>query len=249
MKAILTYHSVDCSESPISVSEDAFKRHVRWLASGAVTVTTVEELLRMPEGADAVAITFDDGFSNFGDIAAPLLASHGLPSTLFVVTDHVGGTNAWGGVRDPGVPTLPLLDWQELARLSDHGVTLGAHTRSHRHLSALARDELVEEIAGSARLLEQRTGQDPAGFAYPYGTVSDEAAALVREEYRWGCTTELRSLEDADDRSRLPRLDMYYFRDRGRLETWGTARFRYYLKLRSHARRVRQRFAPTTQAP
>lgn len=249
MRAILTYHSVDCSESPISVSEDSLKRHVRWLASGAVTVTTVDELLRMPESADAVAITFDDGFSNFGDIAAPLLASHGLPSTLFVVTDHVGGTNAWGGVRDPGVPTLPLLDWPELAHLTELGVTLGAHTRSHRHLSALGGDELAEEIEGSARLLEQHTGEKPVGFAYPYGAVSDDAAALVGSGYRWGCTTELRPVEVADDPARLPRLDMFYFRERGRLETWGTARFRYYLRLRSHARRIRQRWATTFPAP
>ena len=246
MRAILTYHSIDCSESPISVSEDSFKRHVRWLASGAVTVTTVDELLRLPESAEAVAITFDDGFSNFGDIAAPLLASAGLPSTLFVVTDQVGGTNAWGGVRDPGVPTLPLMDWQELGRLPALGVTLAAHTRSHRRLHALAGDELAEEIVGSARVLEQRTGTAPTGFAYPYGAVSREAAEIVAEEFQWGCTTELRPLHAEADRSRLPRLDMYYFRERGRLETWGTARFRYYLTLRSQARRLRQRWAPVT---
>lgn len=249
MRAILTYHSIDSSESPISISVDSFKRHVRWLASGKVTVTTVDELLRLPESAEAVAITFDDGFSNFGDIAAPLLASVGLPSTLFVVTDHVGGTNAWGGVRDPGVPTLPLMDWQELDRLPAQGVALAAHTRSHRRLHALAGEELAEEIAGSARVLEQRTGTAPTGFAYPYGAVSDEAAAFVREEFRWGCTTELRPLHPDADPSRLPRIDMFYFRERGRLETWGTARFRYYLTLRAHARRLRQRWAPVTHAP
>ena len=40
MRAILTYHSIDESGSPISVDPDAFRRHVRWLASGRVRVTT-----------------------------------------------------------------------------------------------------------------------------------------------------------------------------------------------------------------
>ena len=134
-------------------------------------------------------------------------------------------------------------------KLTELGVTLGAHTRSHRHLSALGGDELAEEIEGSARLLEQHTGEKPVGFAYPYGAVSDDAAALVGSGYRWGCTTELRPVEASDDPARLPRLDMFYFRERGRLETWGTARFRYYLRLRSHARRIRQRWATTFPAP
>ena len=97
MRAILTYHSIDASASPISVSKEVFASHVEWLATGRVRVTTVDELLRLPDSADAVALTFDDGFENFGEIAAPALARHALPSTLFIVSDYVGRTNAWGG--------------------------------------------------------------------------------------------------------------------------------------------------------
>lgn len=243
MKAILTYHSIDDSASPISVSKDAFARHVEWFASGRVRVTTVEELLRLPESADAVALTFDDGFLNFGVHAAPLLASHGLPATLFVVSDQVGGTNAWSGFADPGVPTLPLLGWDDLGRLAEHGVTLGAHTRTHQRLDALSGDELTEEICGAAHVIAKRTGHAPAGFAYPYGSVTDEAASMVETTYAWGCTTDLHVLRDIEERARLPRLDMFYFRERGRLESWGSTRFTYYLKLRAHARRIRQRWA------
>ena len=243
MKAILTYHSIDASGSVISVSEESFARHVEWLASGRVRVTTVEELLLLPDSADAVALTFDDGLRNFGDIAAPLLARHALPSTLFVVSDHVGRTNAWGGFGDPGVPILPLLDWDDLGRLAEQGVTLGAHTRTHPRLPTLAADDLADEICGAAQSIERHTGTAPLGFAYPYGNVSDDAASLVGTFYRWGCTTDLRTLREVEERSRLPRLDMYYFRERGRLESWGTTRFNYYLKLRSQARRIRQRWA------
>ena len=71
--------------------------------------------MRMPPDADAVALTFDDGFVSFGDVAAPLLLDHGLPSTLFVVTDAVGKSNVWPDDRIRGVPELPLLDWERSA--------------------------------------------------------------------------------------------------------------------------------------
>lgn len=251
MRAILTYHSIDASASAISISKEAFERHVAWLASGRVRVVSVDELMQLPDSTDAVAITFDDGFQSFGEIAAPLLARHGLPSTLFIVSDHAGGggTNAWGRAPDAGIPTLPLLGWRELERLAGRGVTLGAHTRTHRRLTALTAAELADEICGGARIIEQHTGHAPVGFAYPYGSVSNEAAAVVRGAFAWGCTTELRALRKAEDRARLPRLDMFYFRERGRLESWGTTRFDYYLKLRSHARRIRQRWAAASDSP
>jgi peptidoglycan/xylan/chitin deacetylase (PgdA/CDA1 family) len=110
MRAILTYHSIDESGSAISISESVFRGHVSWLARGGVRVVSLDALMRLPADANAVALTFDDGFVNFGDIAAPLLADHGLPSTLFVVSDAVGKTNRWPGRADRGIPELPLLN-------------------------------------------------------------------------------------------------------------------------------------------
>jgi len=249
VKAILTYHSIDESGSPISVPRDAFERHARWLASGRVRVTSVGALRTLPPNEDAVAITFDDGFRNVGEIAAPLLLDHGLSATVFVVSDHAGGTNAWGRRPDAGVPILPLLDWSAIERLMAQGVEIGGHTRTHARLATVSADALADEIAGGARAIEQRTGRAPDGFAYPYGVVTDAAVAIVRRTFRWGCTTELQPLGEADDAALLPRLDMYYFRDPGRLESWGSTRFRYYLKIRSRARWIRQRWASRLRTP
>src|SRR5512138_3223815 len=128
MRAILTYHSIDESASPISISERVFRRQVQWLAGGGVQVVSLDTLLRLPVDADAVALTFDDGFVNVGDLAAPMLVEHDLPATVFVVSDAVGGTNRWAAGPDPGVPELPLLGWDALARLSARGIDLGSHT-------------------------------------------------------------------------------------------------------------------------
>ena len=94
MRAILTYHSIDPSGSPISIDQPTFARHVAWLASGAARVVDVGELLTLSDQDDAVAITFDDGFANLRDQAWPLLREHDWPATVFVVSDLAGTTNA-----------------------------------------------------------------------------------------------------------------------------------------------------------
>lgn len=246
MRAILTYHSIDESGSVISISEHVFRDQVAWLSQSDVRVVSLETLMRMPSDANAVALTFDDGFVSFGDIAAPLLAEHRLPSTLFVVSDAVGRTNRWPGRSDRGIPELPLLSWESLGRLRDLGVEIGAHTRSHPDLSRLTGSLLRDEIVGGAERIRAELGHAPAAFAYPFGAVSDEAVNLVATRFDWGCTTEMRPVSTHEARALLPRLDMYYLRDPGQLERWGTARFQYHLRWRASARLVRRRLRALT---
>ncbi len=238
------YHSIDPTGSAISVDREEFRAHVEWLASGTVRVVPLEELSKVSTKEDAVALTFDDGFLNFEAEAAPLLIQHKLPVTLFVVSDAAGGTNDWGGVAVPGIPTMPLLDWSALRKLKGQGITLGGHTRTHPRLSGLPESVLTAEIAGSADRIEQETGQRPRSFAYPYGVYDERAAAIAAKVYREACTTELKVLGEAVSSHLLPRLDMYYFRKRGRLEAWGSPSFHWRLRVRAGARDLKQALRP-----
>lgn len=238
MRAILTYHSIDSSGSPISVDRDAFARHVEFLRSGRVQVVGVEALLDLPDEADAVAITFDDGFTNFASAAWPLLRDARLPATLFVPSQRVGGDNRWDGRDEPGIPSAPLLGWDELRALVGEGLVIGSHSRSHAHLDRLADTELEREVAESARELEAALGARPRTFCYPYGDLDERVVASVRRCYACACTTRFDVVTSRDERHRLPRLDAYYYRAAGRLEAFGTPFFRSHLWLRQQARRV-----------
>lgn len=241
MRAILTYHSIDDSGSPISVSETAFGAHCRFLASGRVRVVPLEQLQNVDEAEDAVAVTFDDGFVNFAEKALPELEDAGLSSTLFIVSDKVGAHNDWGGKRSRHIPHLPLMTWDQVANLPGRGVSLGAHTRRHPALTQLAeREALLDEVEGSLREIRSHTGVEPKAFAYPYGDVDERVASVVRNHFAVGCTTELRVLGHSEDSVRLPRLDMFYFREPGQLEGWGTTAFRSRIWLRSQGRRLKQ---------
>ncbi len=248
MRAILTWHSVDPSGSPISISPHDFRRQVDWLASGQVPVVSVGELLALPEGAPAVALTFDDGFVSFATEAAPLLLERHLPVTLFVVTSHVGRDNRWGGRGDRGVPVLPLLDWDELGRLREIGITVGAHTQTHPRLTRLDMPRLEQELWVAADEIERRMGQPPEGLAYPYGVVDHRVAEVAAARYRWACTTELRPFSGAELPYRLPRLDAWYFRDTSRLVEWGSAEFRARLWCRRQGRRLKSLTASVTSS-
>lgn len=238
MRAILTYHSLDPSGSPISVHPDAFRRHVEWLGSGAVRVCGIRELLGSPE--PGVAVTFDDAFVSFRDLAWPLLRERNLPVTVFVPTDHAGKTNRWPDESYAGIPELPLLDWDSLQAIAAEGVTLGAHTKSHRNLRTLSDEDLRDELEGGAERIEE-IARRPDVLAYPYGFADERVAAAAREVYAFACTDELRAIAPDDDRHLLPRLDAYYFQRRKLLESWGTWRFRAYVGARALARRFRRR--------
>jgi peptidoglycan/xylan/chitin deacetylase (PgdA/CDA1 family) len=243
MRAILTYHSIDDSGSPISVSPGVFQAQVQWLAEGPVRVLSLEDLISASPEDDAVALTFDDGFVNFGTVAAPLLEENGLPATLFVVANYVGKDNQWNGKKGPGIPVLPLLDWAALGRCAESGVDIGGHTLNHPNLCQLSVERIRQELADAATTIAREIGTSPHAVAYPYGAHTPEISSMAEESYRLGVTTELRSIDIEDDPLCLPRLDMYYYRSRGQLESWGSRRFDQRLWIRRQARKIRQTLA------
>ncbi len=231
MRAILTYHSIDSSNSVISTSEEIFRRQIKWLATGRVRVVDIPELLNLEDDVDAVALAFDDG---------PHLIEAGLTATVFVVTDCIGGTNSWEFKSGSDVPLLPLLDWSNLALLHESGFRIGSHSRTHARLTTLSRSEIDDELSGSVERVKTELGFEPALFAYPFGATTSDVAEQVSRHFTHACTTEFRTLSDAENLHLLPRLDMYYFRDASRLESFGTSAFSRYVKRRARARKLRR---------
>lgn len=241
MRAILTYHSIDPSGSPISIDAAAFALHVDFLASSRTRVVPLAQIQELRDEDDAVAITFDDGLQNFQSEAWPRLAERGLPATLFVVTGRAGKDNAWQGRRDARVPHVELLDWDALGKLAAEGLELGAHSRTHPHLEKISDAQQADEIEGAAEDLFRYAGTRPHSFCYPYGTLDERAVARVARIYRRACTTELAVLDGRESAHRLPRLDAFYLRGAGRLEGFGQLSFRVRIQVLRAARNLRAR--------
>jgi len=228
-RAILTYHSLDDSGSVISVNPPLFARQMGALAASGVPVARLAELRSTP--APAVALTFDDGFQNFAEAAAPVLARYRFPATVFLVSGYCGAANDWPS-QWPGVPRLPLMGWTTIQELSRAGVEFGAHTATHPDLGRLDEGAIREEILSSKRRVEDATGQEALAFAYPYGAMPEPARRLVAEHFRAGCSTRLGFVTAASRPEALARLDVYYLSRLSLFRHLFASPARWYLALR-----------------
>ena len=237
-RAILTYHSLDESGSVISVRPDVFARQMAALAASGVRVVRLGELLRTP--GRAVALTFDDGFVNFAEAAAPVLARHKFPATVFLVTDYCGKRNDWPG-QWSSVPRWPLMGWPQIRELSAAGIEFGAHTATHPDLARLDAAAAAREIEGPKGRIEDALGRPVESFAYPYGTATPEVRRMVAQHYRWGCSTRLGYVTVGSPHEMLERLDVYYLSCGCFFRSLFAGWARGYLGLRGAVRRWRTR--------
>lgn len=149
---------------------EQFEAHLAELQSGPYNVLPLTEIVEaMAAGRAlpdrAVAITVDDAYLSAYAEAWPRLRAAGFPFTVFVATDIV----------DAGSPRY--MTWDHLRELAANGVTLGAHTGSHLHMTEAAAGEVAAELERSGARFEEELGLRPTLFAYPYG----EMGLAVRE--------------------------------------------------------------------
>lgn len=221
---ILMYHRVapatlDRSEATARwrVAPAAFEEQLRYLRDAGFHTPRLEDWRRATEAKEplpgrAVLLTFDDGTRDFAEHAWPLLCRYGFSALIFLVTDHIGGTNRWDAAYGEEVP---LLGWDEIRRLRDEGAVFGSHAASHRPLTALSLAEAVREAARSRAVLIRGLGAPVDAIAYPYGAVDPAVRHLIGAcgyVYGLSCRPGRGKLED-------PLLDL------PRIEVAGTAGF------------------------
>jgi len=169
---ILLYHRVvDDSVVPLpeaSITRGAFKAQLDYLARHHDVVELETLIAERGTRGNMVAITFDDGFEDNLRNAHPLLKQHGMPATVFAVSDYIGTER-----RFRWAPDERVLDADELRKLDADGMRIGAHTASHARLSDLKGDALVDELARSKAMLEEMLGRPVNVLAYPFGERDD----------------------------------------------------------------------------
>lgn len=109
------------------------------------------------EGFDRglVTITFDDGWEENPLTALPIMRQHGFKSNQFYATAYI--EDPWG---DTGL----------IRRFIDDGHEIGSHSITHPDLTTLTEAEVIRELEGSKRFLEDFLHISVRYFATPYGT-------------------------------------------------------------------------------
>jgi len=157
----------------------------------------------------ALAITFDDGYRDNFQHAAPILEKLALPATFFVVSRWIGTSIVPFWDRDRGVQ-YPWMTWEHLRELHRRGFAIGAHTRTHVDLGAVSGEDAQQEIAGAREDLEDALGAPVQTFAYPFGgrehLTEANRARVKAAGFRCCCSGFGGTVTRATDPFQLPRV-------------------------------------------
>ncbi len=175
------YHSVGKQafgdkRSIFSISPELFRHQMLYLAYWKEgRVVTFEDNSIIGTGC-RVAITFDDGYLDNLEVAAPILCELGLPFTVFVTSEFV---------RSGKAGFLSQADLRVLAALP--GAQIGAHGANHVALTHCDDHTLRNELVTSRSYLEDVLGREVRTLAYPYGAVDRRVRdAAVAAGYQLG---------------------------------------------------------------
>jgi peptidoglycan/xylan/chitin deacetylase (PgdA/CDA1 family) len=172
--------------APLSVTPDALERQLDWLACNGFRALTFRDVVGWRQPGRTVAVTFDDAFASVLTIAQPILASLGMPATVFAPTSFMSSRQqlGWPGIdhwaSTPHAAELEGMSWEDLGVLSEQGWEIGSHTRTHPHLTRLDEDALHEELLRSREEATSALGVPCTSIAYPYGDVDARVASAAR---------------------------------------------------------------------
>lgn len=177
------YHGVDdvppaSDPENLCVSPARFRAQLGLLMDAGFELVTVAELAERAAGGPPppglATLSFDDGLEDNHRVLLPILRAAGVPATVYVTTSFIGRPNPWrrGGAR--------YMTEEELLALHAAGIEIGAHSVTHRDLSAASKEICEREVAGSVTALERLTGTPVRTFAYPYCSYGEAAVAAVR---------------------------------------------------------------------
>lgn len=199
---ILMYHSVgadviDDVQGLYNISPRLFRAHMEALVTSHKA--RLAALEKMDALAGGIAVTFDDGYRNTLEVAAPVLSSLGIPFTAFVAPGFVSSGDSL---------YLSPAGLVELASVP--GAVIGAHGYSHRRLTDCDDAELDSELAGSRAWLEDLLARPVTSMSYPHGAADQRVRdAASRTGFRIAACSHFGSHARGDDPLMVARTDVW----------------------------------------
>lgn len=170
---ILLYHRVsDEFRDEVTVGIEQFDRQMAWLGSRCTVVPTsdiVHGRIPVSSPSPVIAVTFDDGYLDNWENAAPILERYRIPATFFISTGFIGENRPFPHDAQKLGRTVPAMTWDQIEQLQRLGFTIGAHTVNHIDCGATEAQTVRAELIESRDVLREKLGLDEVFFAFPYG--------------------------------------------------------------------------------
>lgn len=206
---VLAYHDITRLRSTdYQVTPQLLRSHIEWLRRANFELVSLLELRdRLLSGRSVdglAAITFDDALVGVHRHGLPILQDLEVPATVFAVTDRIGRRADWWPGSDR------VMNASQLRELSELGIDVGAHTRTHASLPSLSPAGVTDEVHGSRKALQDLLGLPIELFAYPFGHVDQPVREAVRAAgYTAAFTFHNGRVLPGADPLLLPRLTMW----------------------------------------
>lgn len=185
---VVVFHRVQdgaAASDSLTIGVRTFERYCRFFRRHFHVVSLQDLVKRLECGRRLnrdLAITFDDGYRDNFEIAAPVLERLSLPATFFVVSRWIGTRVVpWWDERRGD--RHAWMTWDHVRALHRKGFDIGAHTQTHVDLAKVSDSVAQAEILGSRLELETELAAPVESFAYPYGRrshLTEAKRALVR---------------------------------------------------------------------
>jgi peptidoglycan/xylan/chitin deacetylase (PgdA/CDA1 family) len=158
---ILIYHRVPLQPDPMFPLETCAERfdwQMRMLRRHCSPISLGEGVRRLRAGSlpsRAVAVTFDDGYSDNATVALPILRRHQVPATFFIATGFIDGGRMWNdtvieAVRRSSGSALDLrslgLGVEPLGEAAARGALAQKILRTVKHLHPSERRARIESL-------------------------------------------------------------------------------------------------------
>ena len=172
---VFMYHKFGVAKYPsTSVTINQLEDHINELSKQKYNILPINFILDtiINDGdlpLNTIGISVDDADKSFFEVGWPLFKKNGIPVTLFVTTGTIAKNNK------------SYLNWDQIRKLKEEGVTIGAHSHTHAHMPDLQLEEVKNEIELSNKIFLRELGEIPSLFAFPYGEASEEIIELIKE--------------------------------------------------------------------
>ena len=165
--SVLYFHRVVSVRDPLSPGEptaDEFDTMMGWVQKQFTVIPLSEAVQRLADSAlppAAAAITFDDGYRDNLEVAAPILMRRGLPATLFVATGFLDGGIMFNDMvieafRRTSLPTIELpeigIGPLALGSLEDRRHAISVVLPAIKYLPPLRRNEVVSSLVAKVQV-------------------------------------------------------------------------------------------------
>ena len=203
---ILMYHSISNSDHPLSVSVENFEKQMNFMSRSGYETINFDKLKSEESNKKFFIITFDDGYEDVFINALPILKKYNFFSICFFVTDYIGQHNVWDNNKKD-FSKLKLMNIENIKVWYNNGMSIGAHTSSHKNLKKINYDEKYAEIIGPKVFFNKIMSIDIDSFSYPFGSSDKDSINLVNNNYTFAVTTKRsRYIYNKFNPTELPRI-------------------------------------------